>query len=72
MRALCVNGGLYSRWDRYLGMTAPMTQVPVPTAIHDVSIIIAPQKVRVAASTHWVILVFIIVLFDILEHLHKF
>ena len=22
-----------SRWDRYLGMTAPMTQVPVPTAI---------------------------------------
>ena len=21
-----------SRWDRYLGMTAPMTQVPVPTA----------------------------------------
>ena len=44
----------------------------VPTAIHDVSIIIAPQKVRVAASTHWVILVFIIVLFDILEHLHKF
>ena len=24
---------LSSRWDRYLGMTAPMTQVPVPTAI---------------------------------------
>jgi len=23
----------YSRWDRYLGMTAAMTQVPVPTAI---------------------------------------
>ena len=23
-----------SRWDRYLGMTAAMTQVPVPTAIH--------------------------------------
>ena len=22
-----------SRWDRYLGMTAVMTQVPVPTAI---------------------------------------
>ena len=22
-----------SRWDRYLGMTAAMTQVPVPTAI---------------------------------------
>ena len=22
-----------SRWDRYLGMTAPMTQVPVPTAM---------------------------------------
>ena len=22
-----------SRWDRYLGITAPMTQVPVPTAI---------------------------------------
>ena len=22
-----------SRWDRYLGMTAPMTQVPVPPAI---------------------------------------
>ena len=21
-----------SRWDRYLGMTAAMTQVPVPTA----------------------------------------
>ena len=21
-----------SRWDRYLGITAPMTQVPVPTA----------------------------------------
>ena len=30
----CVNHGrLSSRWDRYLGMTAPMTQVPVPTAI---------------------------------------
>ena len=24
--------GATSRWDRYLGMTAPMTQVPVPTA----------------------------------------
>ncbi len=24
--------GANSRWDRYLGMTAPMTQVPVPTA----------------------------------------
>jgi hypothetical protein len=24
---------LCSRWDRYLGMTAVMTQVPVPTAI---------------------------------------
>ena len=24
---------LISRWDRYLGMTAAMTQVPVPTAI---------------------------------------
>ena len=24
---------LHSRWDRYLGMTAAMTQVPVPTAI---------------------------------------
>ena len=23
---------LASRWDRYLGMTAAMTQVPVPTA----------------------------------------
>ena len=23
---------LISRWDRYLGMTAAMTQVPVPTA----------------------------------------
>ena len=23
---------LGSRWDRYLGMTAVMTQVPVPTA----------------------------------------
>ena len=23
---------LTSRWDRYLGMTAAMTQVPVPTA----------------------------------------
>ena len=22
----------HSRWDRYLGMTAAMTQVPVPTA----------------------------------------
>ena len=22
-----------SRWDRYLGMTAAMTQVPVPTAM---------------------------------------
>ena len=22
----------FSRWDRYLGMTAVMTQVPVPTA----------------------------------------
>ena len=22
-----------SRWDRYLGMTVVMTQVPVPTAI---------------------------------------
>ncbi len=28
-----LNIGLQSsRWDRYLGMTAPMTQVPVPTA----------------------------------------
>ena len=26
---------LASRWDRYLGMTAPMTQVPVPTAIFE-------------------------------------
>ena len=25
---------LCSRWDRYLGMTAAMTQVPVPTATH--------------------------------------
>ena len=24
---------LSSRWDRYLGMTAAMTQVPVPTAM---------------------------------------
>ena len=24
--------GMNSRWDRYLGMTAAMTQVPVPTA----------------------------------------
>ena len=23
-----------SRWDRYLGMTAAMTQLPVPTARH--------------------------------------
>ena len=26
-----------SRWDRYLGMTAAMTQVPVPTAIFPIS-----------------------------------
>ena len=26
-----------SRWDRYLGMTAPMTQVPVPTATSKIS-----------------------------------
>ncbi len=24
-----------SHWDRYLGMTAAMTQVPVPTATDD-------------------------------------
>ncbi len=24
-----------SRWDRYLGLTAPMTQVPVPTATNN-------------------------------------
>ena len=24
-----------SRWDRYLGMTAAMTQVPVPTAMNE-------------------------------------
>jgi hypothetical protein len=53
-----------------LGFTG-LSAVPI-ASVHDVSIIIAPQKVRVAASTHWVILVFIIVLFDILEHLHKF
>ena len=27
-----INSRRSSRWDRYLGMTAPMTQVPVPTA----------------------------------------
>ena len=27
-----INSRRSSRWDRYLGMTAPMTQVSVPTA----------------------------------------
>ena len=44
-------------------MAVGSEEADASTAIHDVSIIIAPQKVRVAASTHWVILVFIIVLF---------
>ena len=30
-----INSRRSSRWDRYLGMTAPMTQVPVPTATED-------------------------------------
>ena len=30
--AICL-AAFSSRWDRYLGMTAAMTQVPVPTAI---------------------------------------
>ena len=25
-----------SRWDRYLGMTAAMTQVPVPRAMYEI------------------------------------
>ena len=29
----CLEDEKCSRWDRYLGMTAAMTQVPVPTAI---------------------------------------
>jgi hypothetical protein len=33
--ALIVAGN--SRWNRYLGMTAAMTQVPVPTAMGDFS-----------------------------------
>ena len=32
-----------SRWDRYLGMTAAMTQVPVPTATIK-HIFVSPQK----------------------------
>ena len=32
-RAIVMDGQPSSRWDRYLGMTAVMTQVPVPTAI---------------------------------------
>jgi len=30
--SLTMSGQQISRWDRYLGMTAAMTQVPVPTA----------------------------------------
>ena len=30
----CGGDCLNSRWDRYLGMTAAMTQLPVPTAIN--------------------------------------
>ena len=32
IKALSYSRWDYSRWDRYLGMTAAMTQVPVPTA----------------------------------------
>ena len=35
-----------SRWDRYLGMTAAMTQVPVPTAKH------SEQRHRQDGSRH--------------------
>ena len=35
----------FSRWDRYLGITAPMTQVPVPTATYEATIIITIRDV---------------------------
>ena len=35
MKNLSMENIRSSRWDRYLGMTAPMTQVPVPTATNE-------------------------------------
>ena len=36
-----------SRWDRYLGMTAAMTQVPVPTAFDDICIFLDDSVRRI-------------------------
>ena len=42
--------GISSRWDRYLGMTAAMTQVPVPTASSEVR-----EKTALSRKNWWIL-----------------